>query len=158
MDSYADIAFDCLPLRSVGRVDVPLDASTAFRQRCEHLQQELETQAGKNAYFLYNAHCVFRLANSDVHNMLRFTFEGTVWTDHSDRTSAGANLRIELAAETCGGVSADALDWFRGIVERAVLIEFDRFIAAGQLEKRATETGRAQQRVTDLTGFAGLNV
>src|SRR6476659_5082740 len=104
MDPYIDIAFDCLPLRSVGRVDVPLDASPAFRKRSEHLQRAIEAHGAKNAYFLYNTRCVFRLANSDLHNMLRFTFEGPVWTDRGDCQAAGADLIVELAAETCGPV------------------------------------------------------
>ena len=57
---------------SVGRTDVPLDASPAFRARTEHLKREIETHGTENAYFLYNAHCVYRLANSDIDGMLRF--------------------------------------------------------------------------------------
>lgn len=32
MDRFVDISFDCLPLRSIGRMDVPLDASPKFRE------------------------------------------------------------------------------------------------------------------------------
>jgi hypothetical protein len=157
MSPQVDIAFDCLPLRSVGRVDVPLDASPEFRARCEHLQRALEAHGTSNTYFLYNTRCVFRLANSDVDNMLRFSFEGTVWTDRGDCRADGAELRVELAAETCGGLSPEVLAWFRGIVERAVLIEFDRFISAGALSRRVSELGRVAN-VGELAGFAGMNV
>jgi hypothetical protein len=152
-----DIAFDCLPLRSVGRVDVPLDATPAFRRRCEHLQQAIEKHGSENAYFLYNTRCVYRLANSDVHNMLRFSFEGTVLTDRGDCQARDADLAIELAAETCGTVPPDVLAWLRGIVHRAVLIEFDRFITAGQLAERIRQVGHVDQ-VASLAGFAGMNV
>ena len=84
VDSYVDIAFDCLPLRSVGRIDVPLDASPVFRARTEHLKREIETHGTENAYFLYNTRCTYRLANSDIDDMLRFSFDGTVLTDRSD--------------------------------------------------------------------------
>ena len=30
---YVDISFDCLPLRSVTRLDVPIDASPKYRER-----------------------------------------------------------------------------------------------------------------------------
>jgi hypothetical protein len=29
---YVEIVFDCLPLRSVGRLDIPIDASPKYRQ------------------------------------------------------------------------------------------------------------------------------
>ncbi|MEX2317245.1 MAG: hypothetical protein WD669_08840, partial [Pirellulales bacterium] len=157
MDPHVDIAFDCLPLRSVGRVDVPLDASPALRARCEHLQQAIETHGTGNTYFLYNTRCVFRLANSDVHNMLRFTFEGTLRTDSGDCQAASADLRVELAGETCGPLPPEVLAWFRGVVERAVLIEFNHFIAAGALAERVSQLGQVTN-LTTLADFAGMNV
>ena len=66
MDPVVDISFDCLPLRSVGRVDVPLDASPAFRARCERLKQAIDAYDNQNAYFLYNTQCTYRLANSEI--------------------------------------------------------------------------------------------
>ena len=154
MEPHVDIAFDCLPLRSVGRVDVPLDASPAFRARCEQLQHAIDTHGTENAYFLYNTRCVFRLANSDVENMLRFSFDGTVLTDRSDCKADRADLRVELTAETCGTVPADVLAWFRGVVTRAVLIEFDHFIAAGSLAERVDRLGKVES-VANLSDFAG---
>jgi hypothetical protein len=157
MEPHVDIAFDCLPLRLVGRVDVPLDASPAFRARCERLQQAIDRHGTEHAYFLYNTRCVFRLANSDVENMLRFSFEGTVLTDRSDCKSDRADLEVELTAETCGTVPSDVLAWFRGIVRRAVLIEFDHFIAAGRLAERVDRLGSVDS-VAELADFAGMNV
>jgi hypothetical protein len=157
MQPVVDIAFDCLPLRSVARVDVPLDASPAFRARCERLQQAIEAHNGDNAYFLYNTSCTYRLANSDIDNMLRFSFDGTLLTDRSDCKADRADLNVELVAETCGGVSPAASEWFRGVIVRAVLVEFDRFIAAGQLAERVGQLGNVES-ITDVAGFAGMNV
>jgi hypothetical protein len=157
MQPVVDIEFDCIPLRSVARVDVPLDASPEFRARCERLQQATEAHAGENAYFLYNTRCTYRLANSDVDNMLRFSFDGTLVTDLSDCKADRAELNVVLTAETCGGVPPAALDWLRGVVYRAILIEFDRFIADGQLAQRIDEL----QDISSITGFdsfAGMNV
>ena len=153
MEPVVDIAFDCLPLRSVGRVDVPLDASPAFRARCEHLKQAIDRHGSANAYYLYNARCVYRLANSEIDGMIRFSFAGTVLTDLSDLRADRADLTIELAAETCGGLSPEVLAWFRRVVERAVLVEFDRFIAAGHLAERVSQLGHVAS-LADLADFA----
>lgn len=157
MQPVVDIAFDCLPLRSVARVDVPLDATPAFRARCERLQQATEAHPGENAYFLYNTRCTYRLANSDIENMLRFSFDGTLLTDRSDCKAEWADLKVVLTAETCGGVPLAALEWLRGVVYRAVLIEFDRFIADGQLAQRIDELQDISS-ISDIDSFAGMNV
>jgi hypothetical protein len=157
MDAVVDIAFDCLPLRSVGRVDIPIDASPAFRARGERLKRAIETHGNENAYFLYNTRCTYRLANSAFDNTLRFTFDGTLLTDRSDYKAERADLAVELVAETCGGVPPAALEWLRGIVTRAVLVEFDRFIAAGQLASRVAELGSIES-IASVSGFAGMNV
>jgi hypothetical protein len=157
MDPAVDIAFDCLPLRSVGRVDIPLDASPAFRARLEHLKRAIDTHGSENAYFLYNSRCIYRLANSDIEGMLRFSFAGTVLTDRSDAKADRADLDIDLVSETCGGLPAVVVDWFCGAVERAVLVEFDRFIAAGHLAKRVDELERLTQ-LANLADFAGMNL
>ncbi len=157
MENPIDIAFDCLPLRSVGRVDIPLDASPEFRARLEHLKRAIDAHGIENAYFLYNSRCVYRLANSDIEGMLRFSFEGTVLTDLSDAKADRADLAIELIGETCGGVPAVVVDWFCGAIERAVLVEFDRFIAAGHLAKRVDELER-RTHLAELSSFAGMNL
>jgi hypothetical protein len=157
MQPVVDIAFDCLPLRSIARVDIPLDASPAFRARSERLQQSINRYAGENAYFLYNTRCTFRLANSDIDNMLRLSFDGTLLTDRSDCKADRADLNVVLTAETCNGVPPAALEWLRGIVTRAVLIDFDRFIDAGKLAERVKQLGSVDS-ITDVAGFAGMNV
>jgi len=157
MQPVVDIAFDCLPLRSIARVDIPLDASPAYRARSERLRQAIDNYAGENAYFLYNTRCTYRLANSDIDNMLRFSFDGTLLTDRSDCKAHRADLNVVLTAETCGGVPPAAMDWLRGIIKRAVLIEFDRFIEDGQLAERVKQLGSVDS-ITDVAGFAGMNV
>lgn len=157
METEIDIAFDCLPLRSVGRVDIPLDASPEFRARLEHLKRAIDKHGVENAYFLYNSRCIYRLANSDIEGMLRFAFEGTLLTDRSDAKAASADLTVELVSETCAGLPAVVLDWFCGAVERAVLVEFDRFITAGHLERRVDELER-MTHLAELAAFKGMNV
>ena len=80
-----------------------------------------------------------------------------VLTDRSDRQAERADLTIQLVAETCGGVPTAAIEWLQGVVERAVLVEFDRFIAAGQLASRVAELGEVEKLVA-VSGFAGMGV
>src|SRR5262245_64423089 len=89
MNRWVEIAFDCLPLRSVGRLDIPLDASPKYRQRCEQVKRAIEKHGSHNTYFLYNASCVFHLTNRDNFGTLEFSFTGTVITE--DRKSTRLN-------------------------------------------------------------------
>ena len=77
--------------------------------------------------------------------MLRFSFDGTVLTDRSDCKADRADLAVELTAETCGPMPPEVLAWFRRVVERAVLIEFDHFIAAGQSGRTRERLGQGRQ-------------
>ena len=139
MNPPVHIAFDCIPLRSVGRLDIPLDASAAHRAHCQRLQDAIHEHGTENAYYLHQAMAVFRLANSAVDGMLRFEFQGTVLTDASDRKAVSAELDIRLAGNTALDMDAAALAWWQQIVRRAVVIEFDRFVAAGKLPPPADQ-------------------
>ncbi len=152
-----EIAFDCLPLRSVGRVDAPLDASDAFRRRAEKIKGALAEFGAERTYFLYNGHCVFRFANSDIDGTCRFEFEGVVRTDAGDRKFHDAMIDSHLASDTCEGVPDAVQAWLAARVEQAVGIEFDRFIAAGQLAERAGALGAATN-LADIGGLSGMGV
>jgi hypothetical protein len=156
-ESVVGIAFDCLPLRLVSRLDVPLDASDALRRRAERIKAAVETFGAERTYFLYNAHCVFRFANSEVDGVCRFDFDGFVLTDAGDRRCEQTLLETRLVSETCGGISEPVQAWLAERVRRAVAIEFDRFIAAGQLAAQTGEVGRGNM-VGDLSGLGGMGV
>jgi hypothetical protein len=157
MQPVVDIAFDCLPLRSIGRVDIPIDASPAYRARCERLLQAIDKFGNANTYFLYNTRCVYRLANSDIDNMLRFTFGGVVVTDRSDGRADRAELDVKLTSETCDPMTPEVLAWFQRAVERAVIIEFNHFISAGALAARVENLGQVAS-IQDVADFSGMNV
>ena len=76
MSHYVDITFDCLPLRSVGRMDIPLDASPKYRARCERIKQQLAAYGSHNTYYLYNARCAFHLTNEPELGILVIRSEG----------------------------------------------------------------------------------
>lgn len=156
MNSNVTITFDCLPLRSIDRMDIPLDASPAFRARCERILAAMEKHGKQNAYYLHSAHCVFRLANSDSIGMIDFSFEGTVLTDDSDQKTRGADLHVELVKETCDWLSENIVEWFQETVSRAVAVEFDRYIAAGDLDKTVARIEKLQSESDAQGGFVGM--
>jgi hypothetical protein len=152
LPSVVDVEFECVPLRTIGRLDIPLDASDAQRRRASHMQSAINAYGVERTYFLQNARCVFRFANSDVVGVCRFEFEGVVRTDAGDRKCEDAILDVALVSETCGGVPAQVEAWLIDRVRQAVMIEFDRFIAAGQHHAGSpAPTG-------DLAGLSGLDV
>ncbi|MEX2139644.1 MAG: hypothetical protein WD894_10305 [Pirellulales bacterium] len=153
---YVEIAFDCLPLRTVGRLDIPIDASPKYRERCERVKREIERHGAFNTYYLYNASCVFHLTNDPAHGMLEFSFDGTVLTDSTDQRTDQAHLHVELARETCDWLTEPVVDWFRETVSQAVKREFDLYIAAGSLEQTRKRIAELQKKADEAGGYVGL--
>lgn len=156
MPQYVEISFDCLPLRSVGRIDIPLDASPAYRAHCERVQAAIAAHGTHNTYYLYNARCVFHLTNDPQHGMLEFSFTGTALTDESDQKTVRCALDVELLRETCDWLTAPIVAWFRHTVQEAVRVEFDRYIQAGDLEKTRARIERIQRESDDRRGYVGM--
>lgn len=151
LPSVVDIEFDCIPLRTVGRLDIPIDASDAQRRRAAHMQSAINTYGVERTYFLQNARCVFRFANSDVEGICRFEFEGVARTDAGDRKCEEVILDVMLVSNTCGGVPSTVETWLVERVRQAVGIEFDRFIAAGQF-------GQPEAQPSTAGGLGGMGV
>jgi hypothetical protein len=156
MSRWVEIAFDCLPLRSVSRLDIPLDASPKFRERCERIKRSIEKHGSHNTYFLYNADCTFHLTNREGFGTLEFRFEGTVITDAADMHAQHADLEVELIRETCDWLTAPVVEWFRESVQHAVCVEFDRYIAAGDLAKTKERMDRLQAEIEKTGGHVGM--
>jgi hypothetical protein len=156
MSQHVDIEFDCLPLRSVGRMDIPIDASPKFRERCERIKRALETHGSHNTYFLYDAECTFHLTNQSDFGMLQYRFEGTVLTDASDRKTLRCDLQVELVRETCDWLTQPVAAWLAETVTKAVEVEFDRFIAAGDLAQTVARIEQLQAQSDHRGGFVGM--
>ena len=157
MSQSVYISFDCLPLRMVGRLDVPIDASPRHRALCERIVKAIATHGSFNTYYLYNARCVFQLTNSDEVGMLQFMFEGTALTDPEDRHTVRCNLDVELTRETCDWLAEPVVQWFTTeTVPRAVAVEFDRYIAAGDLAQAIKRIEQIQAQVEQSGGFVGM--
>ncbi|MCH2370383.1 MAG: hypothetical protein MK324_07605 [Pirellulales bacterium] len=156
MDRWVEISFDCLPLRSVGRLDVPMDASPKYQQRCERIKDAMERHGSFNSYFLYNAKAVYHLTNTPARGLLAFNFEGTVLTDSKDEKTKSADLVISLQGETCDWLSQPVVDWFVQTVREAVKVEFDRYINAGDLEKTRQRIKEIEEASDGADGYLGM--
>jgi hypothetical protein len=156
MNRYVEIAFDCLPLRSVGRLDIPIDASPKYRARCERVLRAIESHGSHNTYYLYNATCVFHLTNLADLGTLEFRFEGTALTDDTDQRTERCQLDVELIKETCDWLTEPIVQWFKETVPRSVAVEFDRYIAAGDLEQTLRRIERLQSETEGRGGFVGM--
>jgi len=156
MSQWVEISFDCLPLRSIPRLDIPIDASPKFRRRCENILAAIDKHGSHNSYYLYNARCIYHLMNHPEHGMLEFAFEGTVLTAEDDLSTRQCDLTVELTKETCDWLTSTIRDWFQETVPRSVAVEFDRYIEAGDLEKARERVKQIQEASDDAGGFVGM--
>lgn len=156
MNHWVEITFDCLPLRSIGRLDIPIDASPKYRERCQRLKSALEQHGTHNSYFLYNARCTFHVTNDPERGMIQFRLEGTLLTDESDQRSKSCDLQVELLRETCDWLTEPAAQWFAETVSPAVLVEFDRYIEAGDLEQTKKRLEKIQAESDQSGGYVGM--
>ncbi len=153
---WVDIAFDCLPLRQVGRLDAPLDASPAWREFSARLAKAIHRHGTHRAYYLHRGQCTFHLTNDPSLGRLVFRFEGTVLTDESDRRTVGADLHVDLESATCEWLTEPVVQWFARTVSEAVSLEFNRFIEAGDLEQARRRMEALQAEVDEQGGYLGM--
>ncbi len=156
MPQYVEIVFDCLPLRSVGRLEIPEDASPKFEARCRRIKQALEQHGAYNSFYLYNASCVFHLTNEPKFGALEFGFEGTLLTDEADEKTVHAHLDVTLERETCDWLTEPIVTWFRETVPRAVMVEFNRYIGAGDLQKTLERLRKLEAETEAQGGYMGM--
>ena len=152
------ITFQCTPLRSVPRLDIPLDASPGFRARAERLQRAVARHGARNTYYLTDGRCTFHFTNDPASGWVRFRFEGTLLTDERDLRTIGSDLVVELDGETCDWLTQPAVEWLRGTVVRGVETEFDRYIAAGDLSRTLDRLAREQAASDAARGYVGMNL
>jgi hypothetical protein len=88
--------------------------------------------------------------------MIQFRFEGTALTDPSDQKTLRCDLTIELERETCDWLTAPATAWLAETVSHAVRVEFDQFIAAGDLAQTIKRIELLQAESDQRGGFVGM--
>lgn len=153
---WVDIEFDCLPLRGVTRLDVPVDASPAYEQFVLRVKAALQRHGTHNTYYLHRGKCGFHLTNKADLGEVVFRFEGTVMTDTEDLQTRSVELQIELSKETCSWLNEPSVGFLTECVRQAVTAEFDRFIAAGDLDKTQQRIEAIQKQVEEGGGFVGM--
>jgi hypothetical protein len=156
MNRWVEISFNCLPLRSVGRLDIPIDASPKYRERCERIKGAIDKHGSHNTYYLYNAKCTYRFTNDDDNGMVQFRFEGTVLTDAEDVRCERCDLEVELKRETCSWLTEPIVKWLTETVQHSVMVEFNRYIDAGDLEKAKQQVEQIRAASDESGGFLGM--
>ena len=159
MSNYVDVSFDCMPLRSVPRFDVPLDdAAPEVVEFSKRVRRAAAKHGQFNTYYLHGAQCVFHLTNDEKIGMVGFRFEGTVLTDTDDLRTLDCDLEIELASEVCDWLTAGAVSWLKETVVHAVRIEFDRYIHAGDLKRTIERLEKLRSESDAQGGFMGMGL
>jgi hypothetical protein len=153
-----EITFDCTPLRGVPRLDIPLDASPGFRRRLERMQHAVARHGTRNTYYLPDGRCTFRFTNDPEIGWVSFAVEGTVLTDELDQRTVGSDLAVNLDRETCDWLTQPAVTWLTESARRAVEVEFDRYIAAGDLGRALERLAREQAASDAAGGYLGMNL
>jgi hypothetical protein len=156
MERWVEISFDCLPLRSVSRLDAPVDASPKFQEFMRRVKECIEKHGAHNTYYLYNAQCIYHLANSSEEGMIDFAFDGVAITDETDQKTRACDLRVNLTRETCPWLTEPIVAWFAQTVQHSVAIEFDRFIAAGDLTQTKKRMEKIQAKIDEQGGYLGM--
>ncbi len=153
---WVEITFDCLPLRSVQRTDPPPEASPKFAAKMARIKAAIDKHGRLNAYYLHNATCTFHLTNDPMLGMIQFSLEGVVLTDSSDLETRSCDLHVELAKETCAWINQSIVAWFSETVPRAILVEFNRYIQAGDLSAAIKRMEKLQRESDQAGGYLGM--
>jgi hypothetical protein len=156
LGQWVEISFDCLPLRTVNRVDIPIDASPKLAEKMLRVKSAIEKHGTLNSYYLHNASCTYHFTNDPENGMLRFAFEGTVLTDSRDLAPRSCDLQVELSKETCGWLNQTVVDWMAETARRAVMVEFQRYIKAGDLSKTLERIEQLQRASEESGGYVGM--
>ncbi|SMP74326.1 hypothetical protein SAMN06265222_117110 [Neorhodopirellula lusitana] len=153
---WVEFEFDCLPLRSLGRLDVPLDASPAYEAFVLKVKAALSKHGAHNTYFLHHAICRFHLTNDPNNGQIEFQVEGVVMTGENDIKTKAVDLNITLSKETCPWLNEPSVEFLAESVKHAVAIEFDRYIQAGDLTKTKERIDAMSEQIEEGDGFQAM--
>ncbi len=153
---WVEFEFDCLPLRSVTRLDVPVDASPTYEQFVLRVKAAIAKHGSHNVYYLHRGACTFHLTNDSDQGELAFAFEGVVMTDDNDLRTRAVEIDAELRRETCPWLTEPVVAFFAETVRHALVVEFDRYIQAGDLRKTEQRIQAIQAESDSSDGFVGM--
>ncbi|MGQ9504773.1 MAG: hypothetical protein ACUVQG_03230 [Thermogutta sp.] len=155
---WVEVSFDCVPLRTVVRSHPPLDASPGFLALWDRVQATIRKYGRHNTYYLLNGVCTFHLTNDPSVGTLSFSFEGCLLTDAEDRCATACDLQTTLRGDTCDWAAEPIVRWLSESVRHAVLVEFNRFIAAGDLEKTVQRLKKLEEETELKGGYVGFGL
>ncbi len=158
MSDSVSVSFDCTPLRSVARWDVPPDAPPGEREDHARLRRAAKRHGLHNSYYLSNGYVEFHLTNDPEVGLLAFRFDGSILTDSQDRRTRLLDLSVELDGAACDWLTASAVEWFRATVVQAVRTDFDRYIESRDLERTRQRVERVEMEMVNCGGFVGMDV
>ena len=153
-----DISFDCVPLRSMARLDPPLDASPGLDAKYSRIKEAIAEHGTYNSYYLHNATCRFFVTNDPGNGLIAFKFEGVVFTDETDSRARHASLKVTLDKESCPWLEQHVVKWFEETVSHAVLVEFDRYIGVGDPEQTKKRLQQMERALENQGGFVGMHL
>jgi hypothetical protein len=153
---WVEIEFECLPLRSITRLDVPVDASPVYEQFVLRVKEAMSKHGSFNTYYLHAGKCGYHLTNDSAEGHVVFAFEGTAMTDPEDRQTRAIDITVKLDSETCSWLSEPIVGFLAESVQHAVLVEFNRYIEAGDLKKTEERIKAVQEQSDSSDGFVGM--
>jgi hypothetical protein len=156
MGQWVEIEFECLPLRSITRLDVPVDASPVYEQFVLRVKDAMSKHGSFNSYYIHQGKCTYHLTNDPATGGVTFAFEGTVLTDTADRQTKATDIQVRLDSETCGWLTEPFVNFLADSVAHALRVEFDRYIAAGDLRKTEERIRAVQAESDSSDGFVGM--
>jgi hypothetical protein len=77
-------------------------------------------------------------------------------TDGEDRRTRSVDLNVRLDRETCGWLNEPVVGFLANSVQHAVMVEFDRYIDAGDLEKTRERIRKLNEQADSADGFVGM--
>ena len=69
-----------------------------------------------------------------------------------DQASASCDIEAVLEEETCSWLTEPVVQWFQETVSRAIQVEFDRYVTAGDLDKTKQRAARLEAATDDAGG------
>ena len=111
-----------------------------------------------NSYYLVDGTAEFHLTNDPQIGLLRYQFEGVVLTDQDDLRTRQVDVEAELVAEACDWLTRAARDWFAETVRRAVAVEFDRYIEAGDRDRALERVRHIREESDEAGGYLGAGL
>ena len=88
--------------------------------------------------------------------MVRFTIEGTVFTDETDNKTKSCHVNIGLDRENCDWLNESVVRWLAESAREALIVEFDRYIQAGDLLKAEERIKQIQAESDAAEGYLGM--